>query len=41
MLYVFVNKEQDTVYYATYDESRVKQYTRYKKLNLWQDILMM
>lgn len=34
MLYVFVNKEQDTVYYATYDESSVKEYTRYKKIKL-------
>ena len=34
MLYVFVNKEQDKVYYATYNESRVKEYTRYKKIKL-------
>lgn len=34
MLYVFVNKEQDEVYYATYNESRVKEYTRYKKIKL-------
>lgn len=34
MLYVFVNKEQDIVYYATYNESSVKEYTRYKKIKL-------
>lgn len=34
MLYVFVNHEQDTAYYATYSESSVKEYTRYKKIKL-------
>lgn len=26
MLYVFVNKEQDTVYYATYDKDKAIDY---------------
>lgn len=34
MLYVFVNKEQDKVYYATYDENRANEYRMFHKIKL-------
>lgn len=34
MLYVFVNKERNKVYYATYDKSRAKEYAMYKEIKL-------
>lgn len=32
MLYVFVNKERNAVYYATYDKSSAKEYAMYKEI---------
>lgn len=34
MLYVFVNHEQDKVYYATYDENRANEYRTLHKIRL-------
>lgn len=34
MLYVFVNKEQDKVYYSTYDENRANEYRMFHKVKL-------
>lgn len=34
MLYVFVNREQDKVYYTTYDENRADEYRMFHKVKL-------
>lgn len=34
MLYVFVNKEQTEVYYATYDHEMMQQFCRYRQIKL-------
>lgn len=34
MLYVFVDKEQAVVYYATYNEEEAKKYLKYKHFRL-------
>lgn len=34
MLYVFVNKQRDKVWYATYNKADMKEFCRYKTVKL-------
>lgn len=42
MLYIFVDKEQSQVYYATYNKDSMEQFCRYKQVELtaryWDDV---